>query len=166
MPLHSLLIKQTCPAYALLGLTLLAITPFSDVFAADVSDISTEIVSCANTHDYDPKQAGQLGEHELGKNEREFLECIYSSINEVLIPKAMVPDNYKKLIADDRQMTNAIEKGEMTRQQRQTRIQQMLADIRSSEAAESEQRIQDLSTKRDQFLQQRERMLKRNRRMF
>ena len=166
MPFNSLFAKQPLSGYAVLTITLLAMTPFSSVFAADISEISTEIEKCSKTHDYDPNQASQLGPNELGKNERAFLECVYTSISEVLIPRAMVPDNYKKLIANDRKMTDAIEKGEMTRQQRQARIEQMLGTIRSSEAAVTEQRTQDLTNKRDQFLRERERMLKRNRRMF
>ena len=166
MLFNSLSTKQSLSGYALLTITLLAITPSSSVLAADVSDINAEVEKCSKTHDYDPNQGGQLGANELGKNERVFLECVYSGISEVLIPKALMPDDYKKLITDHKQMTNAVEKGEITRQQRQTSIREILTQIKANEAAETERRIQDLSAKRDQFLRQRERMLKRNPRMF
>ena len=111
MLFNSLSTKQSLSGYALLTITLLAITPSSSVVAADVSDINAEVEKCSKTHDYDPNQGGQLGANELGKNERVFLECVYSGISEVLIPKALMPDEYKKLINDHKQMTNAVEKG-------------------------------------------------------
>ena len=166
MLFNSLFTRQSLSAYALLAVTLLTITSLSTVFAADISDINDEIEKCSKTHNYDPNQQDHLGANELGKNERVFLECVYTGINETLIPKAMLPDDYKKLLSSHRQMTNAVEREEITRQQRQMRTKEILGQIKNNEAAETERRIQDLSTKRDQFLRQRERMLKRNPRMF
>jgi len=163
---NSLFNKQPLSGHAFMTITLLAISPLSTVLAADISDINGEVEKCSQIHDYDPNQQSQLGANELGKNERIFLECVYKGINETLMPKAMVPDDYKKLVSSHKQMTNAIEKGEITRQQRQARTTEILGQIKNNETAETERRIQDLSTKRDQFLKQRERMLKRNPRMF
>jgi hypothetical protein len=166
MLFNSLFTRQSLSAYALLAVTLLTLTSLSTVFAADISDINSEIDKCTQAHGYDPKQESQLGENELGKNERVFLECVYTGISEALIPKVMVPNDYEKLISSHKQMTNAVEKGEITRKERKTRVIEILTQIKANEAAETERRIQDLSAKRDQFLRQRERMLKRNPRMF
>lgn len=152
-------------SYALFAATMM-MAGLSYNSSADISDINGEIDKCTKTYGYDPKQGDQLGEHELGKNERVFLECVYSGINEALIPKALIPDDYKKLIASHKQMTNAVEKGEITRKERKASIIEILTRIKENEAAETERRIQDLSAKRDQFMRQRERMLKRNPRMF
>ena len=163
---NSLFTKQPPSGYALLTITLLASIPLSNVFAADISDINSEIDKCTQVHGYDPKEESQLGENELGKNERVFLECVYTGISETLVPKVMLPNDYKDLISSHKQMTNAVEKGEITRKERKARVIEILTQIKANEAAETERRIQDLSAKRDQFLRQRERMLKRNPRMF
>jgi hypothetical protein len=148
------------------ALAAVAIAAATSVSATDLSDLNREITKCQKTHDYDPSKQDQLGPNELGKNERAYLDCVYSGTREAVIPKAMVPDDYKQLITRYQQMTDAVEKGEMTRQQRTASAQQLLGNIKNKEVAESERRINDLSAKRDQFLQQRERMLRRNPRMF
>jgi len=160
MPYKHLPLRYLLPVIALLAIS------HSSNLLADISDINGELDKCSKTHDYDLKQGSQLGANELGKTERAFLECVYTGIRETLIPKALIPDDYEYLISQHKQMTNAVEKGEMTRQQRKARVQELLGKIKSNEVAESERRIRDLSAKRDQFLRSRERMLKRNPRMF
>lgn len=134
--------------------------------AVDVSDINAEIDRCSRAHEYNPAQSAKLGANELGANEREFLQCVYAGIEERIIPKAMLPDDYKALIESHKKMTNSIEKGGMTREERKAQTEELLRKIKTSEVAETERRIQDLSAKRDQFMQDRARMLKRNPRMF
>jgi len=102
----------------------------------------------------------------LGKNERVFLECVYTGIEKVIMPKALLPDEYKHLIGHHREMTDAVEKGEMTRQQRGAEVQKILNKVKAREVAESERRIQELSEKRDQYQRMRQRMLRRHPRMF
>ena len=150
--------------------------------AVDVSDINTEIDRCSKAHEYNPAQVAKFSPNELGANEREitralaqryrgtnereFLKCVYAGIEEKIIPKAMLPNDYKALIENHKKMTNSVEKGGMTRQERKAQTEELLRKIKANEVAETERRIQDLSAKRDQFMQDRARMLKRNPRMF
>jgi len=134
--------------------------------AVDVSDINTEIDRCSKAHEYNPAQSEELGANQLGTNEREFLKCVYAGIEERIIPKAMLPDDYRVLIESHKKMTNSIEKGGMTREERKAQTEELLRKVKTNEVAETERRIQDLSAKRDQFMQDRARMLKRNPRMF
>jgi len=134
--------------------------------AVDVSDINTEIDRCSKAHEYNPAQVAKFSPNELGANEREFLQCVYTGIEEKIIPKAMLPNDYKALIENHKKMTNSVEKGGMTRQERKAQTEELLRKIKANEVAETERRIQDLSAKRDQFMQDRARMLKRNPRMF
>lgn len=165
MKLHSISSRNTLIHYARLAITLAMLGIPSALFA-DISDINGEIEKCSKLHGYDPQQWNKIDANTLGKNERVFLACVYNAINEVLVPKALIPDDYNNLIASHKQLTNAVERGEITRQERHTRIKEILGQIKTNEAAETERRIQDLSAKRDQFLRARERMIKRNPRMF
>ena len=134
---------------------------------ADVSDINAEVDRCSAAHDYDPAAMdGKLGPNELGKNERPFLECVYSGIEKNVMPKAMMPPDYDYLIRQHKQFTDAVEKGEITRQQRRDRTRDLLNKVKQNEIAEAERRIQDLSAKRDQFMREQQRMRKRNPRLF
>jgi len=156
---------QTVIRYTFMTIALMAINTPTNLLA-DISDINGEIDKCSKQHGYNPDDANKLGANQLGINERAFLNCVYSSVEEVLVPKSLMPDSYKNLIAEHKKMTDAVENSNMTRQQRTARVQEMLEKIKYSELAESEKRIQDLSAKRDRFLRERERMLKRNPRMF
>jgi uncharacterized coiled-coil protein SlyX len=46
-----------------------------------------------------------------------------------LIPRTLTPDVYRRAIAEDREMNEAIVEREMTRAQRQARVRQMLEEI-------------------------------------
>jgi len=147
-------------------LATVAVVLATSASATDMSDLNAEVLKCQKKHDYDATQQTELGPNELAANERTYLDCIYKGIREAVIPKAMIPDDYKYLIKRYQEMTDAVEKGEITRVQRTASTRKLLGMIKDREVAESERRIQDLSAKRDQFLKQRERMLKRNPRMF
>ena len=148
-------------------LELVFVLTFSPVLFADVSYINNEVDRCSKAHDYDPAAMdGKLSQNELGQNERQFLDCVYSGIEQNIMPKAFIPADYDYLIRQHKQLTDAIEKGETTRQQRRARTQDLLNKVKANEMAETERRIQDLSAKRDQFMQQQERMRKRNPRLF
>ena len=52
-----------------------------------------------------------------------------SGNRKVLDTKDIDPDVYRRAIAEDRRMTEAVANGEMTRAQRQARVQQLLEEI-------------------------------------
>ena len=52
-----------------------------------------------------------------------------SGIEKYLIPKTLSPDVYRRAVAEDRKMTEAVANGGMTRAQRQARVQQLLEEI-------------------------------------
>jgi len=51
------------------------------------------------------------------------------------MPGTLSPDVYRRAIAEDRKMTEAVANGDMTRAQRQARVQQMLEEIDRIEEA-------------------------------
>jgi hypothetical protein len=90
---------------------------------------------CTKRYGYDPEAGSKLGANVLGPGEREWRGCVYQGIEKYLIPRTLSPDVYHRAIAEDRKMTEAIAKGEMTRAQRQARVQQMLEEIDRMEEA-------------------------------
>ncbi|HXV80703.1 MAG TPA: hypothetical protein VEG60_12570 [Candidatus Binatia bacterium] len=93
------------------------------------------MAQCTKRYGYDPKAAAKLGPNVLGPGEREWRECVYQGIEKYLIPRTLSPDLYRQAIAEDRKMTEAVANGEMTRAQRQARIQQLLKEIDKLEEA-------------------------------
>jgi hypothetical protein len=90
---------------------------------------------CTKRYGYDPEAGSKLGSNVLGPGEREWRGCVYEGIEKYLIPRTLSPDVYQRAIAEDRKMTEAIAKGEMTRAQRQARVQQMFEEIDRMEEA-------------------------------
>ena len=138
-------------------LLLLGISSFSPVYA-DQAKIEEEAARCATEHSYDRGGQTNLGPHELAATERAYLDCIYEGVNKRVIPKALLPDDYRQLIASYQDMTNAVEKGELTRTQRMAQARQMLDDIKTKEAAEREKRIQELDGMRKNLIRQQQMM--------
>jgi hypothetical protein len=98
------------------------------------------MAQCTKRYGYDPEAASQLGSHVLGPREREWRRCVYQGIEKYVIPRTLSPDVYRRAIAEDSQMTEAVANGEMTRAQRQARVQQMLAEIDRIEEANQAKR--------------------------
>ena len=150
-------------AAVLLTTAALVTTP---AIATSVDDINQEINTCTREHGYSPRQAANLDANKLGENERAFLDCVYGGIESNLVPKAFFPEDYKYLIKRYREMTDAVEQGELTRQQRTAEAQQILDIMKDKEVKETNKRINDLSGKREWLLKQRESMLKRSPKPF
>ena len=91
--------------------------------------LDDHMAECTKRYGYDPDAGSKLGANILGPGEREWRGCVYQGIEKYLIPRTLSPDVYRRAIADDRRMTEAIAKGEMTRAQRQARVQQILEEI-------------------------------------
>jgi hypothetical protein len=90
---------------------------------------------CTKRYGYDPEVASELGANVLPPGEREWRECVYQGIEKYLLPKTFSPDAYRRAIAEDRKLTEAVARGEITRAQRQARIHQLLEEIEQAEEA-------------------------------
>jgi hypothetical protein len=93
------------------------------------------MAQCTKRYGYGPAGTSQLGPHVLGPGEREWRECVYQGIEKYLIPRTLSPDVYRRAIAEDRKMTEAVANGEMTRAQRHARDQQLVEEIDRTEEA-------------------------------
>jgi hypothetical protein len=97
--------------------------------------LDDHMADCTKRYGYDPEAASKLGSNVLGSGEREWRGCVYQGIEKYLIPRTQSPDVYRQAIVEDRKMTEAVANGEMTRAQRQARVQQMLEEIDRIEEA-------------------------------
>lgn len=97
--------------------------------------LDDHIALCTKRYGYDPKADSELQASVLAPGEREWRECVYQGIEKYLIPRTLSPDVYQRAIAEDRKMTEALAQGEITRAQRQARVQQMIQEIDRTEEA-------------------------------
>jgi hypothetical protein len=121
--------------------------------------LDDHMAACTQRYGYDPEAGAKLGPHVLGPGEREWRGCVYQAIETYMIPRTLSPDVYRRLIAEDRKMTDAVAKGEMARAERQARIGLMLEEIdRVEEANRSRpqgQTLDRLETEKRQDMRQR-----------
>ena len=85
--------------------------------------LDDHMAECTKRYGYDPEAASKLASNVLGPGEREWRGCVYQGIEKYLIPRTLSPDVYRRAIAEDCKMTEAVANGEMTRAQRQARVQ-------------------------------------------
>ena len=97
--------------------------------------LDDHMTECTKRYGYDPEAGSKLGSNVLGPGEREWRDCVYQGIEKYLIPRTLSPDVYRRAIAEDRKMTEALAKGEMMRAERQARVNQMLEEIDRIEKA-------------------------------
>ena len=97
--------------------------------------LDDHVALCTKRHSYDPKADSKLGPSGLAPGEREWRECVYQGIEEYLIPRTLSPDIYRQAIAEDRKLTEALAQGEITRAQREARVQQMIEQVNRTEEA-------------------------------
>jgi hypothetical protein len=120
------------------------------------SQLDDYMAQCTKRYGYDPAAASKLGPHVLGPGEREWRECVYQGIEKYLIPRTLSPDVYRRAIAEDRKMTEAVANDEMTRAQRQARDQQLVEEIdRTEEANRAKLQMDRLETEMLQNMRQR-----------
>jgi len=106
----------------------------------------TDIKGCNAQYAYDPENATGIAENALAPHELEWRQCAYDAIRRYSQANPSLAGRYDQLIAEDLQMTTAIQQGTMTRTQRRTRDQELIAQIKSAEeqqiqaAAEEQQR--------------------------
>ena len=108
--------------------------PTREIVAAR-RQLDDHMAGCTRRYGYDPAAGAKLQSNVLGSGEREWRSCVYQGIEKYLIPRTQSPEVYHRAIAEDRKMTEAIARGDLTRAERGTRIEQMLAEIDRIEAA-------------------------------
>ena len=103
--------------------------------AAARRQLNDHMAQCTQRYGYDPETAAKLAPHVLGQGEREWRACVYEAIEKYVIPRTLSPEVYRRAIAEDRKMTEAVANGTMTRAERQARLRQMLEEIDRAEEA-------------------------------
>lgn len=107
--------------------------------AADTADVRSQmnqhLRQCTERHGYDPEAALEVGPHALGAGERQWRECVYQAVEKYLIPNTLSPELYRRAIAEDREITEGVASGRMTRAQRRARVQALLDEIDRREEA-------------------------------
>ena len=110
---------------------------------------------CSAEQGYDPRTSNDLEQHELGKNERQWRACAYAGIETYMIPATVAPDMFRKLVRLDREMTNQVARGELSRSARKSRIKEILSQIRSKEEAYQQAQFERLREVQDVMERQR-----------
>jgi hypothetical protein len=89
-------------------------------------ELQAHLADCTRQHGYAPDQSDALEPHALAPGEREWRACAYRAIEEVVIPRARAPENFRTLIAADRRLTDDVAAGNTARSERRQRILAML----------------------------------------
>jgi len=101
--------------------------------AADWQALEAKMGDCSRIHGYDPAAAADIPQHELGAGERAWRECVYDGIRVTLMARSEAPEMYQQLIDTDRRMTDSVEQGALSRQERRQRLEEYVRNIRFSE---------------------------------
>jgi len=109
--------------------------------------LNAEFRGCVQRYGYDPARAADVAQNALAPNELQWRQCIYEALGPYTRANPAMTSMYESLIASDIAMTSAIQRGTMTRTQRKTQIEQLVAQIKAAEdkmimATEVEQRQQ------------------------
>ena len=112
-------------------------------------NLKSSMDQCTARYGYDPDKAGELGERELGQGEEEWRSCLYVELRKLVVdPTGAVPKMYADLIAQDRRLTEAIKKGEVTRSERKQKntalIEKIQREEESREAAQSKKQQREI----------------------
>lgn len=119
------------------------------------SQLETRFDTCSATNDYDRKSAKSLKDYQLGRNEIAWRQCAYAAIETQMIPSTPIPDLYRQIIAEDKQMTADIQQRRMTRAARRARLDTLIAEIEKREKAHQKIREKEQeSNRRSQIEQQ------------
>lgn len=125
----------------------------SDRQASILERFNQHLAGCTARHGYDPGKTEDLGPHQLGENERAWDECVYDGVERYLAVNSPVPKAYDALVATHKTLTNKVESGEITREQRRTEVQALFESIRRDEAALYEQQASSRKAKSDRETQ-------------
>lgn len=75
----------------------------------------------------------QLGPHQLGEGERDWRDCAYHVVRKTLMPGSNAPKAYELAIREDREMTAALARGELARDERRRRLDALFESLRATE---------------------------------
>jgi hypothetical protein len=90
---------------------------------------------CTELHGYAPGLPEGIAEHAMAPGELEWRECAYQAIRDHVRANPEMRERYERLIAEDSQMTAAVQAGTLTRSQRRERLNELIAEIREVEDA-------------------------------
>jgi len=105
---------------------------------------------CTAKHGYDRKRERNLGEHELGTGELAWRECAYDGVRKLLIPASGLDSSYRRVIVQDKVMTDKVAKGDLTRRERAKRLEELVSQLR---AAELQRAPQEMDQAHAEFMQ-------------
>jgi hypothetical protein len=91
------------------------------------------LARCTELYGYAPSLGAKLGPHELGKGERDWRDCAYHVVRKTLMPGSNAPKAYELAIKQDREMTAAVARGELTRDERRRELDALFESLRATE---------------------------------
>jgi hypothetical protein len=101
----------------------------------------THLQACSEKHGYERRRSRTLGEHELGPGERAWRECAYSGVRSILMPRSGLEDSFTRVIVQDKVMTDKVAEGKMTRDERQQRLEKLVAQLHAAEKRKAAQEM-------------------------
>ena len=96
-----------------------------------------DLHQCSQQYGYDPKRAQSVAENALAPQELQWRQCAYDATRNYEQANPALKSQYEQLIAEDIEMTTAIQQGRMTRSQRRARIEELIGRIKSAEEAQA-----------------------------
>lgn len=110
-----------------------------------------DLRQCTQVHGYDPQDTAGIAENALAPNELPWRQCAYDAVRDYEDSHPAMRERYEQLIAEDIQMTTAVQQGTMTRSQRKARIEELVAQIKAAEEAQIEAGAVEQSRQDDQL---------------
>jgi hypothetical protein len=95
-----------------------------------------DVHQCSQRYSYDPNRVQGVAENALAPQELQWRQCAYDATRAYERANPAMKSQYEQLIAEDIEMTRAIQQGAMTRSQRRARIEELIAQIKSAEEAQ------------------------------
>jgi hypothetical protein len=95
--------------------------------------LTADVRACSAKHGFDPATAAGVGERELAPQELAWRQCAYDAARRYIDRNPPMRGLMEQLIAEDIQMTTAIQQGTLTRSERRSRVQELLAQLRAAE---------------------------------
>jgi hypothetical protein len=109
-----------------------------------------DLKQCTQKHGYNPQATG-MPENALAPNELPWRQCAYDAVRSYEQGHPAVSSLYDQLIAEDIQMTTAVQQGSMTRSQRRARIEELVAQIKEAEDAQISQATAEQARQQEQL---------------
>ena len=110
-----------------------------------------DIQQCSQRYGYDPAHVQGVAENALAPQELPWRQCAYDAVRAYEQANPALSGRYEQLIAEDIQMTTAIQQGTLTRSERRTRIEALLAQIRSAEEEQANAAAVDQARQMEQI---------------